>query len=151
MGQLVCHLISLSIKPPFSIQALSLCRPPSFSMNHVSCKRPDYDIEGLSYAPKPLICKAYLTNCINYLMLLPDLRWKHDLFVHCMSPVLEANISTKPVAYSHILALDGTIRDFYPPSELDMFVSDGLSSTLPLRVQQIYVSCGREIGPYFFN
>ena len=69
-----------------------------------------------------------------------------------MSPVLEANISDKPVAYSHILALDGTIRDFYPPSELDMFGSDGLSEdTLPLRVQQIYVSCGRRDRSIFFS
>lgn len=68
-----------------------------------------------------------------------------------MSPVLEANVSAKPVEYAHILALDTRLRDFYVPPELDMFGPEGLSNVRPMIVQQMYASTGREIGEHFVN
>jgi len=62
--------------------------------------------------------------------------------------VLETTVSAKTVPYSHILVLDSRLRDFYVPSELDMFGPEGSSNVRPLLMQQSYVTTSIHICIY---
>jgi hypothetical protein len=86
--------------------------------------------------------------CLSIFTLFSVLRWRHDLYEQCLSPVLETIVSAKPIPYSHILVLDSRVRDFYVPPELDLFGPQGLSNSRPLLMQQAIVSTGLEIRVY---
>ncbi|KAJ3976866.1 fungal-specific transcription factor domain-containing protein [Lentinula raphanica] len=82
--------------------ALSLGRPPSFSIKHMDCSRPKYD-------PDP-DCD-YAESSHHYQ------NWKHSFYIECLYPVVDA-LSQPGIEYSTVLQLDTHIRNFPIPEPL---------------------------------
>ncbi|KAL4080941.1 hypothetical protein J3A83DRAFT_4085274 [Scleroderma citrinum] len=108
--------------------ALSLGRPPSICLDHVDCKRPSYTFPevhsagGLSYH-----------------------EWKHGFFQDCLTPVLNAVVSAQQKSYSKVLDVDRAVRNYPIPPMLDVFRQEAAVNNRQLVMQQVLVSCGREI------
>ncbi|TFL01701.1 hypothetical protein BDV98DRAFT_567372 [Pterulicium gracile] len=107
--------------------SLSLGRPPSLSLSHSDCQRPSYQ-QGTIYGS---------AEEAGYH------QWKHDFFVHCTGPILQAVVSAQRPPYTEILELDMKVRDFAVPAQLEM---SELSSPLFLTMQRILVSTSRDIA-----
>jgi hypothetical protein len=75
-----------------------------------------------------------------------DHNWKNDFFIKCLSPILEAMTNAKQqVEYEHILALDGSARDFPVPPRLGELENNTATPRF-LVMQRGLVIMGREIG-----
>ncbi|KAJ3992327.1 fungal-specific transcription factor domain-containing protein [Lentinula boryana] len=82
--------------------ALSLGRPPSFSVKHMDCSRP-------MYSPDPTC--DYSESSHHYQ------NWKHSFYVECLYPVVDA-LSQPGIEYSTVLELDIQVRNFPVPEPL---------------------------------
>ncbi|KAF9236495.1 hypothetical protein BU15DRAFT_49985 [Melanogaster broomeanus] len=109
--------------------ALSLGRPPSICLEHVDCRRPSYTLPEMHI----------VSGAQSYH------EWKHEFFLHCLTPVLATVISAQQHSYLRILEVDKTIRDSKIPPTLDIFNEDGIHDNRRLTMQQVLVSSGREI------
>ncbi|KAK0439848.1 hypothetical protein EV421DRAFT_1818820 [Armillaria borealis] len=110
--------------------SLSLGRPPSISLAHVDVKPPNYHAKGLSVSREEILYHE----------------WKNTFFMECLTPILEAMITVKPLDYSHMISLDRAVRTFGVPPLLDeSSIVNGVKTRL-LSMQRAFVATSRDIA-----
>lgn len=68
--------------------------------------------------------------------------------IQCLNPILEAMIAVDPPDYAYTVELDGRVRNFYVPAELDTHNPD--VSRRFLNMQRALVASGIDIGTSCF-
>ncbi|KAJ4481959.1 fungal-specific transcription factor domain-containing protein [Lentinula aciculospora] len=101
--------------------ALSLGRPPSFSVKHMDCPRPMY------------------LNRDNHESSYHYQNWKHSFYVECLYPVVDA-LSQPGIQYSTVLELDMQVRNFPIPDSLQK----QNSSSRNMLLQQVHFTMAYE-------
>ncbi|KAF9049458.1 hypothetical protein BDZ89DRAFT_1032938 [Hymenopellis radicata] len=126
--------------------SLSLGRPPSISLAHVDCKRPDYHTQGMSISREEILCELPHDSSRELATSnSSDHQWKNGFFVDCLTPVLEAMIAVSPPDYPLMIELDNKVRAYDIPPLLDERIQSSVSTRL-LTMQRGFVSTSREIA-----
>ncbi|KAF9473434.1 hypothetical protein BDN70DRAFT_867382 [Pholiota conissans] len=110
--------------------ALSLGRPASIQLTHVDIKPPTCIGPGM-YVPREEIVYH---------------EWKNEFFIKCLTPMLEAMVAVAQPAYSHIINLDKSVRDFGVPALLDEHHRHDENPRRFLVMQRGLVTMSREIA-----
>lgn len=76
-----------------------------------------------------------------------DQEWKHECYLECLAPVLEATSQPK-LDYGLVIDLDTKIRDFSFPKPL---LATDASTTRSMLMQKASLSVALEAGERFFS
>lgn len=76
-----------------------------------------------------------------------DHEWKNRFFRTCLTPILSAVVAVQLPEYTHIIALDRLVRDFYVPVLLDEH-QPYVAIPRFLVMQRGLVTMSRAIGQY---
>lgn len=107
--------------------SLTLGRPPSICLQHVTIKPPSYAVSG-AYAP---------TGEMVYH------QWKNTFLQQCLCPILDCMIGKDPANYAMILELDKRVRCMEIPA---LLLHCNTESPRSLKMQRALVLSARDIA-----